>query len=165
MLNEIIYNLLMAHIHDLIDFTAEVFIVYKDKVLLRFHDKYNMWLSVGGHIELDEDPNEAALREAREEVGLDVQLYDGHRLYARESEGYKELIPPHFMNIHKINDVHRHITMTFFAKSQSDVAMPSDDDERVDNWKWMTKSEILAADDMKESIKVYALKALEVLGE
>lgn len=53
----------MAHIHEKIDFTVEVFVVFQNKVLLRKHDKYKIWLSVGGHIELDEDPNQAALRE------------------------------------------------------------------------------------------------------
>ncbi len=36
----------MPHIHEKIDFTAEVFIVNSDKVLLRKHDKYKFWLSV-----------------------------------------------------------------------------------------------------------------------
>ena len=45
----------MPHIHDKIDFTVEVFVVYKNKVLLRKHDKYKLWLSVGGHIELEDD--------------------------------------------------------------------------------------------------------------
>lgn len=39
---------------------------------MRRHDKYKIWLGVGGHIELDEDPNQAALREVKEEVGLAV---------------------------------------------------------------------------------------------
>jgi ADP-ribose pyrophosphatase YjhB (NUDIX family) len=69
----------MSHIHEKIDFTVGVFVVYKDKVLLRKHDKYNLWLCVGGHIELDEDPNEAALREVKEEVGLDVTLWNGNQ--------------------------------------------------------------------------------------
>ena len=59
----------MPHIHEKIDFTAEVFIVHHNRVLLRLHDKYNIWLSVGGHIELNEDPMEAAIREVKEEVG------------------------------------------------------------------------------------------------
>ncbi len=63
---------LMPHIHEKIDFTVEVFIVYDNKVLLRKHDKYKKWLSIGGHIELDEDPNQAAIREVKEEVGLDI---------------------------------------------------------------------------------------------
>ena len=64
----------MAHIHEKIDFTADVFVVHKDKVLIRTHDKYDLWLAVGGHIELDEDPNQSAIREVKEEVGLDVEL-------------------------------------------------------------------------------------------
>ena len=66
----------MPHIHEKVDFTVEVFIVYKDKVLLRKHDKYGIWLSVGGHIELDEDPVQAALREVKEEVCLNIELID-----------------------------------------------------------------------------------------
>jgi len=64
----------MPHIHDLIDYTAEIFIVYQHKVLIRLHDKYNLWTCPGGHVELDENPNEAAVREAKEETGLDVVL-------------------------------------------------------------------------------------------
>jgi len=55
----------MPHIHDKIDFTVEVFVVHQKAVLLRRHDKYKIWLSVGGHIELDEDPNQAAIREVK----------------------------------------------------------------------------------------------------
>jgi len=64
----------MPHIHEKIDFVADVFVVYKDRVLIRKHDKYDKWLAVGGHIELDENPNQAAVREVKEEVGLDVEL-------------------------------------------------------------------------------------------
>ena len=70
----------MSHIHEKIDFTVEVFVVHKNRVLLRLHDKYKFWLSVGGHIELDEDPNQTALREVMEEVGLKVELYKDSNL-------------------------------------------------------------------------------------
>ena len=55
----------MPHIHEKIDFAVEVFVVHKNKVLLRKHDKYKTWLGVGGHIELDEDPNQVAIREVK----------------------------------------------------------------------------------------------------
>ena len=55
----------MAHVHELIDFTVSVFVVYKDKVLVRKHEKYHTWLAVGGHIELNEEANAAALREVK----------------------------------------------------------------------------------------------------
>ncbi len=73
----------MPHIHDKIDFTVEVFIVYKDTVLLRKHNKYRYWLSVSGHIELNEDPNHAALREVKEEVGLDIILDNSLQTFQR----------------------------------------------------------------------------------
>ena len=71
----------MPHIHELIDYTAEVFIDHKDKVLIRKHDKYGMRTCPGGHIELDETPQEAAIREAKEETGLDITLYTKHQAF------------------------------------------------------------------------------------
>lgn len=68
----------MPHIHEKIDMVVDVFIVHNGRVLLRKHDKYHTWLGPGGHIELDEDPNEAALREMQEEAGLGVRLIPAH---------------------------------------------------------------------------------------
>jgi len=42
------------------------------KVLLVHHKKHNCWIQQGGHVEKDENPFEAALREGREETGLDL---------------------------------------------------------------------------------------------
>jgi len=64
----------MAHIHEKIDFTVAIFVVHDARVLLILHRKLGKWLPLGGHIELDEDPEIAALREAKEESGLDVEL-------------------------------------------------------------------------------------------
>ena len=57
-------------------FTSTVLIVYKDRVLLHQHKKFNSLLPVGGHLERDELPEEAALREVKEETGLSVTLYN-----------------------------------------------------------------------------------------
>ncbi len=155
----------MPHIHDKIDFTVEVFIVYKNKVLLRMHDKYKMWLSVGGHIELDEDPEQAALREVREEVGLDVELYDETDAHSINSDSYKELIPPQYMNRHRINDKHEHVTLVYFARAETDRLVLSET-EKSDGCKWFTKEEL---DDpkygIKDDIKRYARCALDKLSE
>jgi len=61
----------MAHIHEKIDFTVAIFIVHEEKILLIHHRKLDKWLPLGGHIELDEDPEQAALREAHEELGIE----------------------------------------------------------------------------------------------
>lgn len=155
----------MAHIHEKIDFTAEVFIVYQDKVLLRQHDKYKKWLSVGGHIELDEDPNQAAVREVKEEVGLEVKLYTPPSFQPINNKGYKELIPPEFMNIHRINDTHQHISLVYFATTETDQLVLSED-EKSDGCKWFLEEEL---DDpqygIEEVIQKYARTALEKLAK
>lgn len=154
----------MPHIHDKIDFTAEAFIVHNNKVLLRKHDKYKVWLSVGGHIELDEEPNEAVIREVKEEVGLDVELFCKENYHLIEKDQYKSLIPPEFLNIHKINDAHKHIAMVYFAKSNTEELVLSED-EKSDGCKWFTKEELEDPEyQISEQIKMYAKAALEKLG-
>ncbi len=155
----------MPHVHEKVDFTVEVFIVYKNTVLLRKHDKYKIWLSVGGHIELDEDPNQAAVREVKEEVGLDVTLDNSLQTYKKNYEGYDELIPPYFVNRHRINDIHEHVTFTYFAKANSDKIEQLIEKEQSNECKWFTKMEIEQLSDIRESVKYYALKALSVLSE
>nr|MBI4156259.1 NUDIX domain-containing protein [Candidatus Woesearchaeota archaeon] len=153
----------MPHINDKIDFTIEVFVVYENKVLLRKHDKYGIWLSVGGHIELDEDPNQAALREVKEEVGLEVQLYHNNQYSLDKQENYQELIPPQFMNRHRINNAHEHVTLVYFARANTNKLILSEK-EKSEGCRWFTKEEL---DDpqyqLKPDIKMYSQSALEKL--
>ncbi len=148
----------MSHLHDKIDFTVEVFVVYKNKVLLRKHDKYKKWLGVGGHIELNEDPIQAATREVKEEVGLDIKL--DSKLKPNYNSDETDLIPPYYLNRHKINNTHEHISFVYFAKSQTDK-IKQGEKERSEECKWFTKEELLKDKEITSSIKYYALKALE----
>ena len=153
----------MPHIHDKIDFTVEVFVVHKNKVLLRKHDKYGIWLSVGGHIELDEEPNEAAIREVKEEVGLNVKLYYNDSYSPKKVESYRELISPEFLNIHGINETHKHITLVYFAKSDTDKLILSEN-EKSEGCKWFTEEELNDPQyGIKDNIKMYAQSALKTL--
>ena len=104
----------MPHIHEKIDFTVAIFVVHDGKILLIHHRKLDKWLPLGGHIELDEDPEQAALREAKEESGLDVELL-GERP-PTTSPGTRALIAPRFLDIHRINDTHEHIGMIYWAR-------------------------------------------------
>ena len=49
------------------DFTATTFVVHEGATLLLWHKKMQAWLPPGGHIDPGELPEEAALREVREE--------------------------------------------------------------------------------------------------
>lgn len=156
----------MAHIHTevgQIDTIAEAFIVYKNKVLIRFHDKYKIWIAPGGHVELDETPEQTAVREAKEETGLDIELYRGNMLPAEPGDGrFIQLVPPMFMNVHEAIPGHRHLIMAYFALSQTDEVIQPDNHEKAE-CRWMTAEEVTNATDMEEAIKSYALKALEAL--
>ncbi len=149
----------MAHIHEKIDFTVEVFVVHKDRVLLRKHEKYGIWLSVGGHIELNEDPNEAALREVKEEVGLDVVLNDT-RSFTRHTPQFTELIAPISLNRHRISDTHEHISLIYFARAATDVVIPERD---TDEWQWCTAEDITTMPDLQPNVAYYAKQALSIL--
>jgi 8-oxo-dGTP pyrophosphatase MutT (NUDIX family) len=106
----------MAHIHEKIDFTVAIFVVHDGKILLIHHRKLDKWLPLGGHIELDEDPEQAALREAKEESGLDVELL-GERP-PTTSPGTRALIAPRFLDIHRINATHEHIGLIYWARTK-----------------------------------------------
>jgi len=149
----------MPHINDKMDYTVEVFVVYGGRVLLRKHDKYKLWLSVGGHIEPGEDPNEAAIREVKEEVGLEVKLVSPE--YSMRSDGsYLDLIPPVFLNRHRINETHEHVTLVYFATSDTDKIRQGKT-EISDECKWWTKEELEKSEELKDDIRRYALAALD----
>jgi 8-oxo-dGTP pyrophosphatase MutT (NUDIX family) len=157
----------VPHIHTgqgEIDVTVEVFVVFENRVLLRFHDKLDMWLSVGGHVELHEDPLEAAVREVREEVGLSVVIDDSHMLYRQDHlDGYRELVPPVFMCRMKMNESHDHVTLTYFARASSDRVVPEGSD-RSDLWRWVTVDELDDPElDLLPSVRFYAATALDRL--
>lgn len=151
----------MPHIHKKIDFCVETYIVHNNKVLLRKHDKYKLWLSVGGHIELDEDPNEAAIREVKEEVGLEIKLFNDKKYSERELDNNKLLIPPQYLNKHFINEEHQHIGMIYFAIAKTNKLKLSDK-EISEECRWFAKEELLENKyDISELVRFYASDALK----
>ncbi len=152
----------MPHIHEKIDFTVEVFLVFKNTVLLRKHDKYKIWLSVGGHIDFNEDPNQAAVREAKEEVGLDITLVGSAPI--SPDKDFKELIAPEFMNRHRINETHEHVTMVYFAKSEMDKIRQGES-EVSEDIRWFTVSDLDNPKyEFRDNIRRYAKAALKKFG-
>ena len=54
-----------------------VFIIQDDKLLLTFRikgDQIGVWEVVAGHIESDEKPEDTAIRETKEETGIDIRI-------------------------------------------------------------------------------------------
>lgn len=53
--------------------TASAFVISARGVILHRHKRLGIWVQPGGHIDPGETPEEAALRETREETGLSVR--------------------------------------------------------------------------------------------
>jgi 8-oxo-dGTP pyrophosphatase MutT (NUDIX family) len=151
----------MAHIHEEIDFVADTYVVNDDAVLLRLHDKYKIWLPPGGHVELDEDPAEAAVREVQEEVGLTIKLAGDTEPMLSDTE--REVLVPRFINRHRINESHEHVSFIYFAESSTRTIVQGQT-EISDKIKWFTRGEL---DDpeyqIPERVKNYAKAALTTL--
>ena len=148
----------MAHIHEKIDFTVAIFVVHEGKVLLIHHRKLDQWLPLGGHIELDEDPEQAALREAAEESGLEVELL-GERP-PTTSAGTRALIAPRFLDIHRITDTHEHIGLIYWARPRNGrLALSVSEHHDI---RWCAGEELdRLRPAMSEAVKWYCRKAIE----
>ena len=94
-------------------FTVAVFVVRDGKVLLHWHRKLGMWLPPGGHIEPDELPDEAALREVLEETGVEVELAGERR---DDVEDPVQLHRPAGVQLENIGPGHQHIDLIYFAR-------------------------------------------------
>jgi ADP-ribose pyrophosphatase YjhB (NUDIX family) len=140
-------------------FTATTFIVCKNKVLLHLHKSLNKWLPVGGHIDRDELPGDAARREVREESGLDVEFYKREKLF--EMKDARELQRPMHLLLEDINPFHQHIDFIYFARSDSFDVNPQDGETR--NLKWFSAEEVESLDDCPENVKVLAAEAISLL--
>ena len=153
----------MAHIHEKIDFTASAFIVYGDTVVLHKHKKLGIWLQPGGHIELNEDPVEAVLREAKEETGLDIELVGAAPLPTDVKSESRQIMAPRFISRHYFDAsrAHEHIDMVYFARSASGDISPEEVGGEV---RWFTKEEVMDPSlDTLPDIRRYATLALEEL--
>jgi 8-oxo-dGTP pyrophosphatase MutT (NUDIX family) len=151
----------MAHIHEKIDFTVAIFVVRERQVLLIHHRKLNRWLPLGGHVELDEEPETAARREALEESGLEVELV-GERPPVT-GDGTRALIAPRFLDIHRITDTHEHIGMIYWARPIAGSTTLAAEEHHDIRW--------CAAEDLprlrpaiSDAVRWYCTKALEELG-
>jgi len=157
----------MAHLNYYLDLCIEAFIVNEGAVLLRLHEKYNIWTGPGGHIDPGEDSNEAVLREVWEEVGLKIDLVGPSGWVKTDTETNMDLVPPVYVNRHKINDIHDHSAFIFAARSDSREINPQTEEDMGVKCIWVTKEELEKLHDEDEGMRSetyrYALTALKLV--
>lgn len=97
-------------------FTATTFVVHGGKVLLHLHPRQQLWLPPGGHIERDELPHVAALREVEEETGLRVELHSAAEAEELAQEMGCGVVPqPDCILVEDINPYHQHVDFIYLA--------------------------------------------------
>ena len=99
-------------------FTATGFVVHGDATLLHWHHRVQAWLPPGGHIEANEDPVQAVLREVKEETGLDVQIIPTQQTH--EISNLDQVAAPRTILIEDVYDQkvgkHQHIDLIYFTQ-------------------------------------------------
>lgn len=119
-------------------FTATGFVVHEGRVLLHWHRKVKAWLPPGGHVDENEDPVQAVLREIREETGVEAQVVPtGPRL---DLAYPTQVQPPFTIMVEDIHDsvagYHQHIDMVYFCRLVG-PAWPL-----KDGWRWVSRDEL-----------------------
>lgn len=141
--------------------TASVYIIYKNKVLLHRHKRYNMLFPLGGKMDKNEVPHETAIREVYEESGLEVKLYN------RDNElnlgRVIQLHSPMHTLLENVGHEVENIDFIYFARALTDKVNPQKGESK--ELFWFSKEEIENNDTIKPHVKVMALDALRILKE
>ena len=146
-------------------FTATVYIVESGAVALHRHGRLGIRIPPGGHVDRDELPHEAGLREVREETGLDAELLDGTDAVDAPA-GRKLPRPRHQMlydiNVHDDGTIgHQHIDHVYFARVGSREIDPDGDDEAdAAVWDWYDETDLRESDVDPDTVQ-FSLEAIE----
>jgi len=121
-------------------FTATAFVVRGDATLLHWHKRLQQWMPPGGHIEENEDPVEAVLREVREETGLICEVVVTSPTHSFPDPA--QVPAPYTILLEDIpgpGEPHKHIDLIYFV-----VPVEGAEHDQVDDptMRWLTVAEL-----------------------
>jgi 8-oxo-dGTP pyrophosphatase MutT (NUDIX family) len=150
-------------------FVATVYVVHDGATALHEHDRLDMWLPPGGHLDRDELPHDAAEREAEEELGLPVDLVAPNGdLCSDTAESLPR--PQHFLlediDVRPDGSVaHQHVDFVYYGAVPSREIDPEPGEQPAADWSWLTPA---ALRDMESELAADVLaagqRAIETVG-
>jgi ADP-ribose pyrophosphatase YjhB (NUDIX family) len=151
-------------------FVATCYVVEGDATLLHEHEKLDMWLPPGGHVDRDELPHEAALRETYEETGLEPELLADSGPY--DTDQVASLPRPTAFLLEDIDThengrvAHQHVDFVYVGRVEGRTVDPVGRDETAaDAWAWFTDDDLEArADELATDVRDLGRRAIELAG-
>lgn len=127
-------------------FTATVYILENDRVLLIYHKKMGKWLPPGGHMHQNELPAEAAKREALEETGLHIEIIPQENIWIKRWNA-SSIERPYLCLLEEIpaygtSPAHQHIDFIYVGRPSGGEEIPHL--AEVDSMRWFTAEEVQA---------------------
>lgn len=144
-------------------FTVSAYIISDEgepRILLAYHRKFSKWMQPGGHIERNENPVEALIREVQEETGLDMSEKVAEMVDFGDS--VQGLPPPNFLQQQPIppyggEPAHFHIDHGYVLRAARSKLKPEEHESQQIGW--FTKAE-LATIDMFPNVRALTEKLL-----
>ncbi len=132
-------------------FTSTGIVAAGDSILVHWHRKVQAWLAPGGHIEENEDPVEATLREVKEETGLDVRIIPTSEL--PRVSNLEQVLPPYTVMIENVFDEkvgkHQHIDFIYLTTPVGTVNGASALPAVPDGWHWIDRKALAESAPLK----------------
>lgn len=139
--------------------TATVYVINDDKVLLHEHKKYKTWFPLGGHIEEDEFPHEAAIREVKEESGFDVILLETEVAPPDIELARVKRVPAPFCLLHEgIGHEETFFDFIYIAETNETEPHPANNESK--KFKWFSYDELLEY-EIKPHVRNTALAIMD----
>lgn len=153
--------------------TATVYLVAAGTTALHGHPRHSVRLPPGGHVERDELPHEAGLREVREETGLYATVVgagddsDETDDTLDATAGVERLPEPHHhllydVTVHDGDVSHQHVDLIYYAVASSQVIDPRAGERASDAWDWYTPDE-LATGEFESDVARLGRDAIETV--
>ena len=155
-------------------FTVTGFVVHGDRTVLLWHRRLRMWVPPGGHVEAQEEPVSALLREIKEETGLRAQVVSPAPRFPFD---YPAQVPPPYTilveNSAEPGNPHQHIDLIYFLRSlDGERARPATSAEAV---VWVSEAQLAGPEALTlaapgkgdvpvpEDVRLLALEALRAV--